>query len=152
MTIGSLEVMREILDTAEDIDQAVTIMNNYNIDFRGGPPIHYLIADSSGQAILVEFFQGQMKLIPNESPWHQATNYLVSAFDYTQGQCSRYDTISKEMMRVNGELSAQSGLDLLEDVSQINTQWSILYHMSSREMDVVIGKQFDHPYTFHLNP
>ena len=152
MTIGSLEVMREILDTAGNIDQAVNILSNYNIDFRGGPPIHYLIADSSGQAILVEFYQGKMNLIPNESPWHQATNYLVSAVENTQGQCSRYDTISNDMTRVKGELSAQGGLDLLSDVSQINTQWSILYHMSSGEMDVVIGRQFDHPYTFHLNP
>lgn len=151
-TIGSLGVMREILDTAGDIDQAVAVLENYNLDFQGGPALHYLIADSSGQAILVEFYQGQMNLIPNESPWHQATNYLRSAVEDPEGQCSRYDKISDEMTRVDGNLSAESGVNLLSDVSQNNTQWSILYHMSSGEIDVVMGRQFDHPYRFDLNP
>ncbi len=151
-TIGSLGVMREILDTAGDIDQAVAVLENYNLDFQGGPALHYLIADSSGQAILVEFYQGQMNLIPNESPWHQATNYLRSAVEDPEGQCSRYDKISDEMTRVDGNLSAESGVNLLSDVSQNNTQWSILYHMNSAEIDVVIGRQFDHPYRFDLNP
>jgi hypothetical protein len=151
-TMGSLWVMREILDTAGDIDQAVAVLENYNLDFQGGPALHYLIADSSGRATLVEFYQGQMNLIPNDTHWHQATNYLLSAVEDTEGQCSRYDKISDEMTRVDGNLSAESGVNLLSDVSQINTQWSILYHMSSGEIDVVMGRQFDHPYTFHLNP
>ncbi len=151
-TMGSLWVMREILDTAGDIDQAVAVLENYNLDFQGGPALHYLIADSSGRATLVEFYQGQMNLIPNDTHWHQATNYLLSAVEDTEGQCSRYDKISDEMTRVDGNLSAESGVNLLSDVSQNNTQWSILYHMSSGEIDVVMGRQFDHPYTFHLNP
>src|SRR5215211_4612502 len=40
-TIGSLGIMREILDHARDVDEAVSIIENYNIDFEGGPPIHY---------------------------------------------------------------------------------------------------------------
>ena len=151
-TIGSLGVMREILDTAGDIDQAVAVLENYNLDFQGGPALHYLIADSTGRAILVEFYQGQMKLIPNDTPWHQATNYLLSAVEETQGQCSRYDKITHEMEKVDGKLSAIDGLDLLSDVAQPGTQWSILYHMNSGEIDVVIDRQFDLPYRFDLNP
>ncbi|MES0360840.1 MAG: linear amide C-N hydrolase [Anaerolineales bacterium] len=151
-TIGSLGVMREILDTAGNIDQAVAVLENYNLDFQGGPALHYLIADSTGRAILVEFYQGQMKLIPNDSPWHQATNYLRSAVEETQGQCNRYDKITHEMENVDGKLSATDGLDLLSGVAQPGTQWSILYHMSSGEIDVVIGRQFDNPYRFDLNP
>jgi hypothetical protein len=79
-------------------------------------------------------------------------NYLRSAVEDPEGQCSRYDKISDEMTRVDGNLSAESGVNLLSDVSQINTQWSILYHISSGEIDVVIGRQFDHPYTFLLKP
>jgi hypothetical protein len=151
-TIGSLEIMREILDKTENVDQAIDVFNNYNIDFSGGPPIHYLVADSSGRGILVEFFQGQSRLIPNDSNWHLATNYLRSAVEKPEGQCSRYDKILDQMTRVDGRLSAQGGLILLADISQNNTQWSILYHMSSGQIDVVPGRQFDHPYTFYLNP
>ena len=93
-----------------------------------------------------------MNLIPNESPWLQATNYLRSAVEDPEGQCSRYDKISDEMTRVDGNLSAESGVNLLSDVSQNNTQWSILYHMSSGEIEVVMGRQFNHRYRFDLNP
>lgn len=53
--IGSLAVMRVILDRARTVEEAVLILSDYNIDMEGGPPLHYLIADRSGQAVLVEF-------------------------------------------------------------------------------------------------
>lgn len=151
-TIDSLGVMRLILDKASDVEQAVAILNNHNIDYGSGPPLHYLIADLSGRAILVEFYQGQMHLIPNETPWHQATNFLLSAVNDPQEKCNRYDEISKEMIRVDGRLSPNGALDLLSNVSQSNTQWSVLYHMSSGEIDVAMNSQLDQPYKFQLSP
>jgi len=151
-TIDSLGIMRLILDNASDVDQAVTFLSNHNIDYGSGPPLHYLIADISGRAILVEFYLGQMRLIPNETPWHQATNFLLSAVNDPQGKCNRYDEISKEMIRVDGRLSPNGAFDLLSNVSQSNTQWSILYHMSSGEVNIAMNSQLDHPYKFQLSP
>ena len=151
-TIGSLQIMRQILDRAANVDQAITILDSYNIDFGAGPALHYLIADSSGEAILVEFYAGQMHLISNEDLWHQATNFLLSSVDDPQGQCRRYDTISNEMMRAGGRLTPKSALELLSSVSQNNTQWSILYHMGSGKIDVVMGKRFIQPHQFQLIP
>ena len=59
-TIGSLMVIRNMLDYARNVDEAIAILGSYNIDFEGGPAIHYLIADPSGRAALVEFYQGKM--------------------------------------------------------------------------------------------
>ena len=151
-TIGSLQIMRQILDKAANVEQAITILESFNIDFEAGPALHYLIADSSGKAILVEFYAGQMHLIHNENPWHQATNFLLSSVDDPQGNCRRYDTISNKLLRAGGRLTPNSALELLSSVSQINTQWSILYHMGSGDIDVVIGKQFNQPYQFQLIP
>ena len=80
-TIGSLGIMREILDHARDVDKAVAIIKNYNIDFEGGPPIHYLIADAKGRSVLVEFYRGELNIIENEQPWHSATNFLHSSVE-----------------------------------------------------------------------
>ena len=151
-TIDSLQIMRQILDKAANVDQAITIIDNYNIDFGAGPALHYLIADSSGEAILVEFFAGQMHLITNENPWHQTTNFLLSSVDDLQGQCERYDTISNELLRAGGRLTPNNALELLSSVSQNNTQWSILYHMGSGKIDVAMGKRFNKPYQFQLIP
>ena len=77
--IGSLGVMREVLDHAGSVDEAVAILSSYNIDWEGGPPLHYLVADRTGRAALVEFHGGRIAVLPNAGPWHAATNFTISA-------------------------------------------------------------------------
>jgi hypothetical protein len=142
-TITSLGIIRQLLDYASTVDEAIEIIGRYNIDFEGGPPIHYLIADRTGQAVLVEYYQGEMHIIRNQSPWHQATNYLVSAVgDTGGGYCWRYDAISQSLRDYNGSLTPQDAVKLLEKVSQDGTQWSIVYNMSTGEVQIVMGQNY----------
>jgi hypothetical protein len=150
-TIGSLGVIREMLDRARNVDEAVAIMQSYNVDMEGGPPIHYLIADASGQSVLVEFYQGEMVVIPNDTPWHQATNFLrAEAGESAEGQCWRYDRISQRLADAGGSLAVQDAMDLLSDVAQGSTQWSVVYEISSREVNVAMGRQYDSAHSFPL--
>jgi choloylglycine hydrolase len=152
MSVGSLEIMRLILDNAADIQEAVSIMDSYNIDFQGGPDLHYLIADQSGNAVLIEFFNGEMQVIPNDNPWHQATNFLFSANNETQGQCARYDKISKSLTENDGNLGPEYASELLSSVSQNNTQWSVVYNLHTRDIHVIMGRQFEQSHKFQLYP
>jgi hypothetical protein len=68
-TIDSLLVMRKMLDRARDVDEALAIFTGYNIDMGGGPPLHYLVADASGRSVLLEFFQGELVILPGEGTW-----------------------------------------------------------------------------------
>jgi penicillin V acylase-like amidase (Ntn superfamily) len=102
-TIGSLGVIRKMLDHARNVNEATKILDSHNIDFTGGPPIHYLVADASGDAALVEFYQGAMVVLPNSGPWHAATNFLLSSVDGTTGtSCSRYNHINQRMQESGG--------------------------------------------------
>jgi hypothetical protein len=151
-TISSLMVIREMLDRARDVDEAVAILQSYNIDFGGGPPIHYLIAAPSGRSVLVEFYQGEMVIIPNEMPWHLATNFLrASAGESAQGLCWRYDRINRRLTETEGRINAQEATDLLAQVSQEGTQWSIVYAMSSGDVHVTMGRQYDQEHTLPLH-
>jgi hypothetical protein len=152
-TVGSLEAIREMLDRAKDVGEAVAILRKYNVEMEGGPPIHYLVADRSGNAALVEFYQGQMIVIPNRVPWHQATNFLVaSTGEKPEGWCWRYDVINKRLSEGQGRLSSQEALDLLEQVSQDNTQWSNVYNLTTMHISVVINKQYHKVYEFEGKP
>jgi hypothetical protein len=152
-TLGSLMVMREILDHASNVDEAVVILQNHNVDMGGGPPLHYLVADASGRAALVEFYQGDVVVMVNEDPWHLATNFLCAAAgDSTEGTCWRYDKISERLEEAQGRLSAEDGLALLADVSQDGTQWSIVYGLSIGDVTVAMGRQYEVIHTFHLDP
>ena len=152
-TIDSLGVIRKMLDHARTVDEAVTILQSYNIDMTGGPPLHYLIADSSGRAVLVEFYQGEMILLANEKAWHVATNFLRSSVKGSAaGQCWRYDTVSQRLSDAEGRVTLQEAGDLLTKVSQTGTQWSIVYGMSTGDVTVTMGKQYDKPsHRFHLS-
>ena len=104
-TIGSLGIIREMLDHAANVDEAVAILQSYNVDMEGGPPLHYLVSDRSGRAVLLEFYRGKAVIIPNEGPWHQATNFLrASVGGSGAGHCRRYDHIHEALSIAGGRL------------------------------------------------
>jgi len=151
-TIGSLMMIREVLDHAGNVNEAIAIFHNYNVDMEGGPSIHYLIADSSGRSVLVEFYQGEMVVFPNETAWHLATNFLRAsagasaegpALSEAEGECWRYDRISQRLTEAQGQMTTQDAVDLLAEVSQESTQWSVVYGMSSGDIHVTMGREYD---------
>jgi hypothetical protein len=149
-TISNLGVIREILDHAATVDEAVEIIAGVNID-HGETTIHYLIADASGKAALVEFIQGEMWVVENENPWHQATNFWVSPVqEKADGFCPRYDTLTARLTEQNGSLTMDDAMDLLQDVSQESTMWSIIYGMSTGEVQVAMRLKYDQVHQFTL--
>ncbi len=149
-SIGSVGIIRQILDHARNVDEGLAIFEQYNIEFVGGPPIHYLLADPSGKAVLVEFYQGQMVQLPNQSPWHLATNHLRCIAE-GDGGCWRYHTILERLSSTKGLLDLQSAMQLLSDVTQSSTQWTSVYNMSTGDINVAIAKHYDRLYSFHLD-
>lgn len=150
-TLDSLGIMRQILDHARNIDEALALFESHNVDMGGGPPLHYLLADRSGRSVLVEFYQGEIVLMPNDEPWHAATNFLLSSVrDASEGQCWRYDRIEQRLAQAQGRLSLQEAVDLLSRTSQGITQWSVVYGLTTGEVLVAMGQQYDTLHTFHL--
>jgi hypothetical protein len=151
-TISSLGAIREMLDHARNVDEAVALLQSYNINMEGGPPIHYLIADSAGRSALVEFNAGEMVIIANENAWHLATNHLHTAADETgHSGCWRYDKMYQRLAETGGQLATQDALDLLAGVSQESTQWSVVYGMRTGDVNVAMGRKYTAVHTFHLD-
>ena len=149
-TVDSLRVIRLMLDQASTVDEAVAILKRYNVDMEGGPPVHYLIADRSGRAALVEFYRGEVVVMPNNQPWHRATNFLRASVETAAGQCWRYDKLDQRLTETGGRLTASSAMELLGAVSQGGTQWSVVYEISTGEVHMVMGRRYAQAHTFHL--
>jgi len=151
-TLDELEVIREVLDHAGTVDEAIDILGNYNIDM-GSVPIHYLIASASGESAVVEFYRGEMVVFRNETPWQVATNFLLASTNGNKlGQCWRYDLLDQRLGEQDGKVSYKDALRLLDDVSQDITQWSIVYHMTSGKVHIVMGQAYSGTlHTFELN-
>jgi hypothetical protein len=151
-TIGPLGIMREMLDHARTVDEAVAILDGYSIDMEGSVPLHYLLADRTGHAALVEFYQGKTILFFNETPWHQATNFLrASVGSSAAGQCWRYDLIHQRLEQTEGRLTAAETMSLLAEVAQPHTQWSIVYGLNTGEVQVVMGQQYDDVHALSIS-
>ncbi len=149
-TIGSIGIIRQVLDHARDVDEAKEIFGQYNIDFTGGPPIHYLLADPSGKAELIEFYQGKMVVMPNDVPWHLATNHLRCTAS-GDGGCPRYRVLSDRLSEAGGQLDSKSAMQLLSEVNQDITQWSSTYNMTNGEIQIAIGRNYTISHSFQLD-
>lgn len=149
-TVDNLGIMRQVLDHARTVDEAVAIFESYNV-FMEEVPIHYLIADAQGQAAVVEFYAGEMVVIPNAQPYHLATNFLLAeAGESPGGWCRRYDRIEETLGGNGGRLSVEGALGLLAEVSQDITQWSVVYGLHSGEVHVALGGDYEQAHTFKL--
>jgi hypothetical protein len=151
-TIGSLEIMREVLDHARTLDEAVAIFERYNIDMEGGPTLHYLIADATGRSVLIEFAGGEMIVQPNAQSWDMATNFIrATAPKAPESMCWRYHTISAQMSESGGQLPPEDALGLLGRVAQPNTQWSIVYNMATGEIRVAMHGDYTHTHILYFS-
>ena len=151
-SINSLMVIREILDHSRTVDEAIAIIEKYNVIWGNGPPLHYLVADRSGNSVLVEFYQGEIQIIRSSQPWHIMTNFnLTPAAGQPKGKCRRYDRISQVLAGSQGQISNREAINLLKDVSQPNTQWSVIYGITNNEIRISMGKDYNKdPMVFQL--
>jgi hypothetical protein len=153
-TVDDLELIRWMLDRARTVDEAVGVLRRANVSWGNGPPIHYLIADATGQAALVEYVQGEMVVLPNEEPWLLATNFFVSSAGVgptaESGLCPRYDRMLDTLRPTGGILQVNQALELLRQVANDTTQWSVVYDLSQRSVHIAMGGKFETVYSFEL--
>ena len=149
-TIGSLRIIRHMLDQARDTQEALAIFEHYNIDFSGGPPIHYLIADRGGHAAVVELKDGTTQITRSEGVWQATTNfYIAGTSEAERMQDWRYAAIATALQR-QPTLTSEDALKLLSKVAQPHTRWSIVYEMANGNIRIAMDRKFDQVYSFHL--
>jgi hypothetical protein len=150
-TVSGLRIMRLVLDGATNVAEALEIIASYNLDFTGGPPLHYLVADAAGASAVVEFVDGEMVVIDGSPPWQALTNFQqTGATDDVFAGDWRWSTAAAALDAVAGDVEPADALELLESVAQGHTQWSVAYDLSARAMLVVMGQRWDEVHEFRV--
>lgn len=143
-TVGSVRIIRLVLDTAATVEEAIQVFENHNIDFDGGPPLHYLVADATGKSVAIEFVDGKVVALPAQA----AVNFTLSGTDETTRRTdNRYRTTTDGL---TPDMDWRAAMDLLNDVQQGHTQWSVVYSLKTRTVHVATDKQFDRVHELKL--
>ena len=151
--VGDLVMMREVLEAAATVDEAIAFLETINPVSQGGPNTHYLIADATPSAALIEYHDGEMVVFRSsvETPWQFGTNFpVVLTEGNPAGNCWRYDLIDATLRQSAGALTASEAMDLLQAVSTPTTRWSIVYDLTELEAHLVIERDTETVHTFSL--
>lgn len=146
-TLLNSQIARLVLDHAKDVDEAIALIRQYNIEF-ADTPVHFHIADASGNSAVVEYVDGGISVVRDGKSWQVSTNYLFS--EEQQPNCRRYNTAAESLTGSNGRKTVGEAMSLLQSTSQDNTVWSIVYNLSTGQVNLAIGKDYEEIHTFEL--
>jgi predicted choloylglycine hydrolase len=150
VTIGEIQLIRLVLDYAKDLNEAISLIQDYNIEMQT-PPIHYLIADASGHSAVVEFVGGKMIVIRNNEPWQVSTNFVIHGTRAPEFvSCVRYNRAYASLHDKRGNISKEYAMGVLNQVHQTVTRWSTVYCMNTGEISIAVGNKYDSVRKFSL--
>ena len=147
------QLFRLMLDYAKDVESALSLMEKYNITRNTRAiPSHLLIADANGNSAVIEFKNGKRYILRNRLPWQVSTNFIISDVTVADRKviCWRYSKASNMLEKVNGNLSGEDAMNVLKNVAQVNTTWSAVYNMTTKEIFITLGKNYKKVFRFDL--
>ena len=144
--------IRLLLDKAATVDEAIAMLNQYDMNSSIGAAHHLSIADASGKSVVVEYVNGQMLVTETRV----VTNHYLSDCE-KQGVGSEQSHIRFDILAAHeGPADDRDVRDLLESVAQKNypqtegnwekTMWSIVYCPEGRCADFYFAENYEHSY------
>jgi hypothetical protein len=131
-------LVRKILDQTKNIKEAVNLVEKF-IPFdlnKNSLNAHFLIVDSSGKSVILEYTQDQWRKIYGAKSWQVLTNKpIYKVPDAIQrDKCWRYRSISETLENTKGNVVWKDGMKILHDVKQKGTTWSVIYSPTTKEL------------------
>ena len=157
--INTSVAMRLILDKASNVDEAIELLKGYDIYFSGGIPCHFLLGDKSGKSVIIEYYDGGLKVVESGEPFQVASNFIAyNNLNIGDGysEFDRYDKAYNTIFEKNCHLSEEEAMTLLAGVGVISDgvdklQWSVVYNMDDLSGEIFAHRKNDQGVEFSLN-
>lgn len=169
--------MRMLLDKAANVDEAVALLNKYNMHMASpaGGSFHFYMADAKGKYAIVEYVSEKGDI--NESPWkidvmtdndryRYVTNFYVSdcmkdtpyGYNKSDHGKERYERMEYTIHSRNFTMDFDDIKNLLDIVSQApntkdptsHTQWSSIYNLSQKKLTLYLLREFYGAYELEV--
>ena len=151
ITINDYAFIRMVLDKARNLEEAVSMIKKYNMKFISVPS-HFMIADSTGSSVVIEYVNGEMQTVYNDKVYQVITNFLIYNSSFIDGEgLDRYKKIETELKDKNGVLTEKQAMELLsENTIQGEAQWSVVYNLTQKKVLICVGRDYENAYEFKL--
>lgn len=160
--ITTTTAIRMMLDKCATVEEAVAMLKKYDMHSSANSCYHFHIADASGDSVVVEYIDNEMKLVEPKDSYQAATNFLLTPGDYDFGKGQdRYKTLMTTLKKNKGVISNKEAMNLLKAVSQKEhktesgrlsaTQWSVVYDTKELSATISMGMDYSKTYKISLN-
>jgi len=153
--ITTTTAIRLLLDKAANVEEAIALLQQYDMHASMGMMVHFAISDVSGKSVAVEYINNEM--VVTETP--VLTNFYVSeGKKYGIGSAQsheRYDILTKVLFD-NDNITTEQMKNALDSVSKDNfneyeaTEWSIIFNQTSGEVTYYHRENYQNGYTFDV--
>ncbi len=178
--ITTTAMIRAVLDTCADVDEAVELIKSYNMHDSLWTNYHYQIADSRGRSAVVEYIDNVLHVygrggaaypvagsVYEDDGLNQlyAANFSltkdIGAFKIEQHGEDRIEAVKSVLRAKDGVLSEMQAMDLLSFVKlnykhdvypwNVNALWSAVYNTSEGTLRIAGNMDYKNIYTFKID-
>jgi penicillin V acylase-like amidase (Ntn superfamily) len=147
-------LIRKLLDQAKDIEGAVTLAGDF-IPFvlnKDSLSAHLFVVDSSGRSVILEYADNQWRRTYSDTSWQVlSTKPIYNVPDsHLRQHCWRYRSMSTTLEQTKGNLDWKAAMQILQDVTQKGTTWSVVYSPTARDLHFSVYQQWNTVY--HIKP
>ena len=143
--------IRLILDQAATVDEAIALLEQYDMNSDIGRGHHLAISDAAGKSVVVEYINNVMYVTETKVV---TNHYLTKGDKYGIGNDeshARFDKVMSMDDEVGSIMDTNQLRDAMQNVSyEKETQWSIVFDMENKALDFYWQRQFDNPHHFEM--
>ena len=145
--LTSTTAIRLVLDKCATVDEAVSMLSEYDMNASANTDFHFHIVDRTGHSVVVEYVENEMKVI--ESGF--ATNFLLTPGVEVGHGHDRYEKMVNTVSEnPDGFADMNEPMKLLSDVSANSTRWSSVYDLKNCSLLLSVNRDYENLYTFKL--
>lgn len=144
--------VRAVLDRCATVDEAVSFLDQYDMNTMLGATFHLFMTDKTGKSVVVEWLGDNMYVTENPA----ITNYIISdtSFYGEEEGDGRYEVLMEDLDACSCVASSEEAMGFLEDVgydnrgnSNIGTEWSSVYDLDNFTVTMCFDVNYDAPVT-----
>lgn len=153
--ITTTTAIRLLLDKATNVEEAITLLEQYDMHASMGMMVHFALSDADGNSVVVEYVNNEMVI--TDTPI--VTNFYLAESTKkgigTEQSHVRYN-ILMDYFNKNKKMSVIDVKEALDSVSKDNfnefesTEWSIVFNQQNGEVRYYHRENYKNAYLFRL--